>query len=197
MSGSTIKNTVRTCSVALATVALAVSAIACVPAQASSNCDPEVETFGVDDGVILRCHNTYAASRVWVPEYFNEEPLTVSKLGELLALADGPMADVRRVAVVGDEVLHGITSIDPAARNPEPYEVHVELEWPTAAGGRPCNRIGEPVVEPVIDDEVVTARVTWTERVGGGRFQFCGEPRPHMTVTDANGDPVPVAVLVA
>lgn len=178
---------------------LALSMIGCVPAQAGSSCDPEVQAFGLDGEIILRCHNSYAAYRVWLPERFNEQPVTAAKLGALFRLAAGQMTEVERVAVVGDEVLHGIHSIDPSATNPKPYSVVPALEWPTWNQSRPCNRVGEPVVQPVIDKTtgVVTAKVTWTERVGESRFQFCDEPQLRVRVNDANGDEVPLGVLIA
>jgi hypothetical protein len=170
-----------------------------VPAAAHSSCDPKVQAFGIDDGIVLRCEDSYAAYRVWVPQFFNEEPLTSSKLSELLALADGPMTDVKRLAVIGDDVGNGVSSIDRNVRNPEPYEIDVELDWFTPQGGRPCNRVGDSVVEPMIDEAtgIMTTKVTWTERVGDRRFQFCGEPTQRLTVTDANGDPVPFHTLTA
>jgi hypothetical protein len=131
---------------------------------------------------------------------FNEEKVTHQRFRELLELAAGPPVDVRRVAVLGRDLNNGSTYVDPAATNPRPYAVEASVDWTgLRSSGRPCNRVGPAAVEPRLDgDDVVVAKVTWTERVGENRYSYCAEPFLRVdSVTDANGDPVPLLNVIS
>lgn len=185
---------------AMAIALIGITSAACVPAQAGTSCDPKKHGIGIDGDVLVRCHSDYAAHLVWVPEHFDEQPLTLDRVRYLVRLADGPTTEVKRVAVVGDEPIDGITSVDPDGGDLGSYKVLVELKWSAPTDGRPCNRIGRAPAKSTIDSEtgVITTHVTWTEAVGRGRFGFCPEPQPtKVSVVDANGGRVATSTAIA
>jgi hypothetical protein len=159
-----------------------------------------VAIAGTDGTHVLECPGPESQIPVWGAMVFNEQKVTHERFRELLDLAAGPMVDVQRLALLGRDLNNGSTYVDPTATNPRPYTVRASVDW-TGAGsnGRPCNRVSPATVEPRLDaDDVVTARVTWTERVGGNRYSYCVEPFLRVdSVTDANGDPVPMLSVIS
>lgn len=181
-------------------VALVASAtIGCVAAVPGDGCDPMVAIAGTDGTDVLECPGPESQISVWGAMVFNEQKVTHERFRELFDLAAGPMVDVQRLALLGRDLNNGSTYVDPAATNPRPYTVMASVDW-TGAGssGRPCNRVSPATVEPHLDaDDVVTARVAWTERVGENRYSYCVEPFLRVdSVTDANGDPVPMLSVI-
>lgn len=189
---------VRT-AVACAAVLVASATIGCVPAVPGEACDPRVAIAGTDGAHVLECPGSESQIPEWGIMVFNEEKVTHERFRELLALAGGPMTDVRRVAVIGRDLNNGSTYVDPRATNPRPYSVDASTDWSGAvSSGRRCNRVTPTKVEARLDsDDVVVARVTWTERVGENRFSYCVEPSLRVdSITDANGDPVPTLTVI-
>lgn len=174
--------------------------VGCVAAVPGDPCPPGGAVAGTDGTHVLQCPAPDSQLAVWGVVNFNEEPVTHARFRSLMALAAGPMTDVKRVAVIGDNAMHGIIGVDPHETNPRPYALKVTVTWKGGEStGRPCNRVTPPEVEVRLDaDGTVSATVRWSERVGQGRYAFCGEPRiGHVSVTDANGHPVATYLLIA
>lgn len=190
----------RCASALVVAVGLALSATSCKRAVAGADCDPATEALATDGTNMLECPAEGSQVPVWGVIRFNEQPVSPVRFLELLRIATGAPVDVERIAVIGDNVIHGVTSVSPSAPNPRPWGVDVTTSRPEGPpGGRSCNIVREPEVAGFIaPDGKVLALVRWTERVGNLEYSYCEEPRlERATVVDATGAPLTLTTVIA